>query len=65
MERRHFKQTTTVDERLEDRAKRLRDEAKGIPPGIEREQLIRQARLAETAARMNGWLSSRGLQTPK
>jgi hypothetical protein len=65
MQRRRFKQTTTLDERLEERAKRLRDEARGTPPGIERDRLIRWARQAETAAHFQGWLSSPGLQPPK
>lgn len=65
MERRRFKQTTGLDQRLADQAKRLREEAKGMTPGIERDRLIRGARQAEVAARMNEWLSSPGLQPPK
>jgi hypothetical protein len=65
MQRRRFKQTQTLDERLAEEADRLRSEAKGTPPGIEREELIRRARCAETAAQMNQWLTSPGLQPPK
>lgn len=65
MERRRFKQTTTLDHRLEDQANRLREEARGTPPGIERDRLIRRARQAEVAARISEWLSSAGLQPPK
>lgn len=65
MERRRFKQTTTLDHRLEEQAKRLREEARGTPPGIERDRLIRRARQAEVAAHMSEWLSSAGLQPPK
>jgi hypothetical protein len=65
MQRRRFKQTQTLDERLAEEADRLRSEAKGTPPGIEREELIRRARRAETAAQMNQWLTSPGLQPPK
>lgn len=64
MERRRFKQTTSLDQRLEEQAKRLRQEARGIPPGIERDRLIRRARQAEVAMHMNEWLSSPGLQPP-
>lgn len=64
MQRRRFKQTTSLDQRLEEQAKRLRQEACGIPPGVERDRLIRRARQAEVAAHMNEWLSSRGLQPP-
>lgn len=65
MERRRFKQTTTLDHRLEAQAKRPRDEARGTRPGIERDRLIRRARQAEVAAHISEWLSSAGLQRPK
>jgi hypothetical protein len=64
MERRHFKQTKSLEERLSEEAKRLRAEAKLLPPGTERDALIRKARQAETASRMNEWLTSPGLQPP-
>jgi len=64
MERRRFKQEAPLDQRLEDHAKRLRKEAKGTPAGIKRDDLIRRARQAETAARSGG-ISSPGLQSPK
>jgi hypothetical protein len=60
-----FKQTLTLEERLAEAAKRLRDQAKTLPPGAEREELIRKARHAETASHMNEWLMSPGLQPPK
>jgi len=63
--RRRFKQTQSLEQRLSDQASKLRKEAQGTPPGIEREQLIERARQAETASHMNEWLSSRGLQPPK
>ena len=59
-ERRRFTQTTSLEERLADEAKRLRKQAQGTPPGIERERLVRRARQAETASRMTEWLTSRG-----
>jgi hypothetical protein len=65
MQRRRIKQDTPLDQRLAEQAKRLRNEARGIPPGIERERLIRRAREAETAARMQEWLRSPELQPPK
>jgi hypothetical protein len=60
-----FKQVTTLDERLEDRVKRLRNEARGTLPGVERDRLIRLARQSEIAAHMNEWLTSPGLASPK
>jgi hypothetical protein len=65
MERRRFKQSAPLELRLADQAERLRKEAKGTPPGIEREKLLRRARQAETAAHMQEWLTSPGLQPPK
>jgi hypothetical protein len=63
-ERRRFTQTTSL-ERLAEEAKRLRKQAQGTPPGIERERLVRRARQAETTTRMTEWLTSCGLQAPK
>jgi hypothetical protein len=47
-----------LDQRLIEEAQRLRKEARGTHPGIERERLIRRARQAETAARITEWLKS-------
>jgi hypothetical protein len=65
MQRRRIKHTASFEERLAQEALRLREEAKSLPPGLERDQLIRRARQAETASRMNQWLTSPGLQPPK
>jgi hypothetical protein len=65
MKRRHFTHTLTLKERLAQEAERLRQEARGTPPGIERERMIRRARQAETASHMQEWLSSVGLQPPR
>jgi hypothetical protein len=56
-QRRHFNQIDPIDKRLSEEAERLRKEARGTPPGIEREQLIRRARQAETAAHIQEWLA--------
>ena len=59
MQRRCFNQTTTLDERLEEKAERLRKEAEGKPPFIERNILIRKARHAETGAAYRTGLNPR------
>ncbi len=41
------------------------DQAKILPPGAEREELLRKARQTETASHMSEWLSSPGFQPPK
>ena len=64
MQRRRLKQTTSLEERLAAEAKRLRETAESLPPGIEREHAIRKARQAETGSHINDWLRSPGLQPP-
>jgi hypothetical protein len=61
---RPLKDIRPLDQRLEEEAKRLRKEAQGIPHGIEREKLLRRARQAETAAHLQQWVKSPGLQPP-
>jgi hypothetical protein len=62
--RRRFKQTLSLEDRLTAEAQRLRQEAKAMPLGIERSQLLRRAREAETASRISEWLRSPGLRPP-
>ena len=63
--RRRFKHILSFEERLAKEAKRLREQAKALPPGVEREELMRKARQAETASHMNEWLTSPGLRPPE
>jgi hypothetical protein len=56
-QRRSFRKQLPLDQRLGEQAKRLRKEAQGTPPGVERDNLIRLAMQAETAAQMDEWLS--------
>jgi hypothetical protein len=45
-ERRRFTQTTSLEERLAKEATQLRKQARGTPPGVERDLLVRKARRA-------------------
>nr|WP_249162404.1 hypothetical protein [Bradyrhizobium ottawaense] len=65
MQRRRLKQTTSFEERLAEHGRVLRQKAKSLPPGIEREHTIRQARQAETGAQISEWLSTPGLPAPE
>jgi hypothetical protein len=65
MQRRRFERTLTFPERLDQETERLQAEAEKLLPGIEREELLRKVRQAETASHINEWLSSPGLQPPK
>ncbi|WP_247770072.1 hypothetical protein [Bradyrhizobium sp. 192] len=63
--RRRFKQTTSLEERLAEEARRLREEAKLLPHGPAREETLRRARQAETGSHMSEWLTSPGLRPPE
>lgn len=65
MLRKRIKHTQSFGERLESNAIRLREKARLTPPGKERDLLLRKARLSETSAHLNEWLTSPGLQPPK
>jgi hypothetical protein len=65
MQRNRFTQTITLGDRLADEAERLRQKALTVQVGRERDSLLRKARQLETAAHVNEWLSSSGLQTPR
>jgi hypothetical protein len=65
MKRRRIKPKTSLEERLANQAKRLRKQAKTMPPGAERNDLIRRASQNEAAANLNAWLTSPGLASPK
>jgi hypothetical protein len=65
VERQRIKRTDSFSERCLLEAKRLRAEAEKLPPGPERAALEKKARLADTAAHIDEWLRSPGLQPPK
>ena len=60
---RDYKHSKPLDLRLTNESQRLRKEARGTPPGIERERLLRRARQSETAAQMQGWFKSPELKS--
>ena len=64
MQRRRFKQTDILEDRLAAQASRLRAEAEALPHGPERDKLLRLCRQAEIGAHMSEWLRSPGLQPP-
>jgi len=65
MQRNRFTQTIPLGDRLAYEAERLRQNARTVPFGKERDSLLRKARQLETASRIDEWLSSPGLQTPQ
>jgi hypothetical protein len=64
-QRRRTKHTQTFEERLAKEAARFRQAAEEAAPGLARELLLRRARQAETASRMNDWLRSPSLRPPE
>jgi hypothetical protein len=63
--RRYFMQTESLKERLAAFAKDVRERASFMPPGRERDELLRKASQAETASHLNDWITFPGLQPPK
>jgi hypothetical protein len=64
MKRRRFTQTVSLEDRLAEEAKRLREVAQLLPHGDVREAALRKARRAEITARLSEWLQSPGLKAP-
>jgi hypothetical protein len=65
MQRIRFKQTQSLEVRLAEQAKLLREKARLLPSGAAREDLLRRARQAEMGSQMSVWLKSPGLQPPE
>ena len=65
MKRHRFKQDRALGERLIEEARRAREKAEQLPPGAEREDLLRKGSAADITAHIDDWLKSPGLQPPK
>ena len=63
-QRRRFKQTTTLAQRLAQEANRLRERAQHLSAGPEQTELWRKVRQAEAALRIDAWLASPGEPSP-
>lgn len=51
--RRRFEQIQSAEERLVEQAAELRERAKAMPPGVEKDALLRRARQAETGTHVS------------
>jgi len=65
MQRRRFRQTTSLKDRLTAWADNLRKQANQLRPGPERDMLLKKVNQADTAAHLDEWANSPGLQSPK
>jgi hypothetical protein len=63
--RRRFTQQTTLQDRISKWVAGVREEAAAMPPGRERDELLKKLRNAETAMHLKDWAESPGLQAPK
>jgi hypothetical protein len=59
------RRSESIQDRLAAFAQETREKASALPPGLEQQDMLRKARQAETAAHMDEWLNSPGLQSPK
>jgi len=64
VKRNRRKHTVSFSERLQIAAGVARQAALKLPQGTEREVLLNKARQAETAVRINGWLTLPGSRRP-
>jgi hypothetical protein len=64
MKRRRFRQTESLQDRLAAFAREAREQAAILPPGPDKEDLLKRARQAETASHIDEWANSSGLQAP-
>ena len=65
LKRRRFKQTQSLLERLVQDVEHLKTQLAMLPPGPERDHIVKRIRQNETAANIDQWLKSPGLQPPQ
>ena len=63
--RRRVKHQFTLQERIVAWAKEVREQAAMLPPGPDRDMLLKKVRQAEMALHLEDWANSPGLQPPK
>jgi hypothetical protein len=64
-ERRHLKQEISLQDRIVEWANGVRAEAAAMPPGPDRDELLKKLRQAETAMHLDDWANSPGLRSPE
>ena len=55
----------TIEQKWHRQSEAAKAEAQKLPPGKEREALVRKARQLKTASQINQWLSSPELKPPE
>ena len=64
-QRRRFKQTIPLQDRLTEWSRAVHEQADHLRPGPERDGLLKKARQVDIASYLNEWASSSGLPSPK
>jgi hypothetical protein len=64
MRRRRIRHDVSFEDRLARAARQAREAADLLPPGLDRELLLRKASACETAAEIHLWISSPGAEPP-
>lgn len=62
---RHIFKQTPLQDRVAAFSFEIKAKASLLPPGREKDLLLRKAQLADMASELNDWAYSSGLQTPK
>ena len=65
LKRRRTKQIIPLKDRLAAFAKEMVEQASLLPPGAEKDDLLRRARRADTASHLDDWANSGELQAPR
>jgi hypothetical protein len=63
--RRRFNHQLSLQDRLSAWVKQVQEQASKLPPGPERDSLLKKARQADVAHHVTEWVKSPGLQPPK
>ena len=63
-QRPRFKQILSFQHRIASFAKTAREVAERLPPGAQKDELIRKASRADIAAHLDEWANSPGLRAP-
>ena len=62
---RRFVQSVSLQDRLAAFAEEARAKAERLPPGPERNEMLKKIRQADVAAHLHDWANSPGLRPPK
>ncbi|MEZ2143444.1 hypothetical protein AAE026_14305 [Bradyrhizobium sp. DN5] len=62
--RRRIKHTTSFTQRLMEAAAKFREAAEQLPPGTQRELLMKRVSQAEAAVQISDWLAAPGAAPP-